>query len=85
MLIAMSNPAVHPESSSVVELESRATVCVVPGCGGAVVRHSLGGGQSVHRCMRCFRRYEVTGARVARAFGRSRLRQLIDEFVSWRE
>ena len=81
----MSNPAVHPESSSVVELESRATVCVVSGCGGAVVRHSLGGGQSVHRCMRCFRRYEVTGARATRASGRSRLRQLIDEFVSWRE
>ncbi len=81
----MSNPAIHPESSSVVELESRVAVCVVSGCGGAVVRHSLGGGQSVHRCMRCFRRYEVVGAAATRALGRSRLRQIIDEFVSWRE
>jgi len=81
----MGNPAVHSESSPVVELESRATVCVVPECRGAVVRHSLGGGQSIHRCLRCFRRYEVTGARPPRPSPRSRLRQLIDEFVSWRE
>ena len=81
----MSNLAVPAKSSSVVKLESQVAVCVVPGCGGVVVRHSLGGGQSIHRCLGCFRRYEMISAAETRTTGRSRLRQIIDEFVSWRE
>jgi hypothetical protein len=70
----------------VIVLDHRAAACVVPACGGAVVRHSLGAGQAVHRCARCFRRYEIAPAhRIDQIAGRSRLRRLFDELVSWRE
>ncbi len=76
----MSEPATIDTDAPVIEVDIRATVCVVPGCGGAVVRHSLGGGQAVDRCVRCFRRY-----RLATGHEPSKLRRFIDDFVSWRE
>ena len=70
----------------VIVLDHRAAACVVPGCGGAVVRHSLGAGQAVRRCVRCFRRYEMTPSESSGQIGdRSRLRRMFDELVSWRE
>ena len=69
--------------ASVIELGQRTSVCVVRGCGGAVVRHSLGAGQAVDRCVRCFRRYDVTSA-APEPFS-TRLRRVVDDFISWRE
>lgn len=56
--------------------------CLTPGCGGPVVRHSLGAGQSVLRCMRCFRRYSRS---IAVAPGGTALRRFVRDFVNWRE
>jgi len=78
----MSSTIPQPDGLSVIEVDERPDVCLVPGCGGLVVRHSLGGGVAVHRCIRCFRRYQ---RRDARADARSRLRRMLDEFVSWKE
>ena len=77
---------VYPASSTdnlVIELPERPERCVVNGCGGVVVRHSLGGGQAVHRCTRCFRRYRAMG--VAALEPKGRLRRFLDDFVAWRE
>jgi hypothetical protein len=71
----------QPDGLSIIEVEVRTTRCVVPDCGGAVVRHALGSGQSVDRCVRCFRRYQARDA----APGRGRVRRMIDEFISWRD
>ena len=49
----------QPDGTSVIEVEARTPVCLAVGCRGVVLRHSLGGGQSVDRCNRCFRRYQV--------------------------
>ena len=78
----MTPPATH-EDQSVVEVTERTSSCIVPGCGGAVVRHSLGGGVAVDRCTRCFRRYEVRASVMAQP--RGGLRRLLDEFVSWQD
>lgn len=78
----MRFPIPNPDGTTVIEVEKRPVNCVVDGCGGAVVRHSLGSGQSVYRCLRCFRRYQATGAMPDE---RSRLRRMVDDFVSWRE
>jgi hypothetical protein len=75
----------NPDGRSVIELATRTDVCVAEGCGGAVVRHSLGGGQSVDRCTRCFRRYQTRARTHNGASGRGRLRLLFREFVTWRE
>ena len=56
--------------------------CQSDGCDGYMVRHSLGCGQSVYRCSRCFRRSEAAVTIVAEP---GRFRRLIDEFVTWRE
>jgi hypothetical protein len=69
--------------ASLIELEHRTRVCVVPRCGGAVFRHSLGAGQAVDRCVRCFRRYETVHAAAESPAGR--LRRVLNEIVSWRE
>ncbi len=79
---AMRFPIPNPDGKNVIEVEERPVNCVIDGCGGAVVRHSLGGGQSVYRCLRCFRRYQAASALPET---RSRLRRMVDEFVSWRE
>jgi hypothetical protein len=79
----MSNSATPSELPAIIELEIRTAVCTVEGCGGKVVRHSLGSGQSVDRCTRCFRRYRTREG--ATAAQRSRLRRMLDEFVGWRE
>ena len=78
----MNYPAPNPDISPVTELGTRITECVE--CGGSVVRHSLGGGQSVDRCMRCFRRYRRRGD-LALAARKGRLRRMLDDFVTWRE
>jgi len=79
----MTHPATPPTDRPVLEVSVRTAVCVAPGCGGAVVRHSLGGGVAVDRCTRCFRRYELRGADEAQP--RGGLRRLLDEFVSWQD
>ena len=66
-----------------MQVAERTSVCVVPDCGGAVVRHSLGGGVAVDRCTRCFRRYEVRASATEQP--RGGLRRLLDEFVSWQD
>ena len=77
----MSEPATL--DSPVIEVGIRPTICLVEGCGGAVVRHSIGISQSVDRCVRCFRRYRL--APNATQPSPSKLRRFLDDFVSWRE
>ena len=76
----------NPNPATTIELNVRTARCVVGGCHGSVVRHSLGAGQSVDRCTRCFRRYQVrepvNSATIAE---KSRLRRMFDEFVAWRD
>jgi hypothetical protein len=79
----MTHPVNRQEDQAVLEVATRKAVCVVPGCGGAVVRHSLGGGVAVDRCTRCFRRYEVRGSVTAQP--RGGLKRLLEEFVSWQD
>jgi len=79
----MNYPIPDPDGSAVIELDRRISVCTVPGCGGTVVRHSLGSGQSVDRCIRCFRRYQARLQHAAE--WRGRFRRVIDEIVGWRE
>jgi len=81
----MNYPASPSDEATIIELDTRTAVCTAPGCGGTVVRHSLGGGQSVDRCTRCFRRYRARTAVEAEQAHRSRLRRMLDEFVGWRE
>jgi hypothetical protein len=71
-----------PDGLSVIELDARPNLCVVDECGGAIVRHSLGGGQSIDRCTRCFRRYQVRASAIE---DRGRWQRLLDDFVAWRE
>ena len=82
----MNAPALDP-NANIIEVDMRVTHCIVRGCGGAVVRHSLGGAQSVDRCTRCFRRYQVRPAlqRNAEAREPGRIRRFLNEFVSWRD
>lgn len=80
----MSHLPSFPEDA-VIELEARTAVCKAPHCHGTVVRHSLGGGQSVDRCTRCFRRYRVLSTALADDERRGPLRRALDEFVGWRE
>ena len=77
----MNNAA---EYAPVIRLETRASACVVPGCRGTIVRHSLGAGMSIDRCTRCFRRYEVGTAEQADA-GKGRFRRLVEDFITWRD
>jgi hypothetical protein len=78
----MNQPVLDPDGTSVIEVQSRIQTCIAPGCSGMVVRHALGGGQSVDRCTRCFRRYQVS---LAIGHEKSRLRRMLDEFVSWQD
>lgn len=61
--------------------------CTSDGCGGEVVRHSLGCGIAVGRCTRCFARYELSSPTTARGdeTGPSGLRRLLHDIVTWRE
>lgn len=78
-----AQPAVHTQPDLIIELPERSQECIVHECGGMIVRHSLGGGQAVDRCTRCFRRYRV--AERIEASPRGRLRRFIDDFVGWRD
>jgi hypothetical protein len=80
----MSDPATLSQDRPFIEVRARTAVCLVPNCGGAVVRHSLGAGQAVDRCSRCFRRYRVALA-APQPTSPSKLRRWLDDFVSWRE
>ncbi|MBI5288425.1 MAG: hypothetical protein HY873_05590 [Chloroflexi bacterium] len=80
----MQAPAFQSDHESVLEVDVRVTTCIAAGCGGMVVRHSLGGGQSVDRCTRCFRRYQVR-ATVAEGRRPGAFRRFIDDFVAWRD
>ena len=73
-----------PDGTAVIEVDARTTVCVMEGCGGAVLRHSLGAGQAIQRCTRCFRRYQVRADRLSTE-QRSKLRRIVDDFLAWRE
>ena len=79
-----AQPAVHIQPDVIIELPERSKDCVVHDCGGMIVRHSLGAGQAVDRCTRCFRRYRVTETPPDEA-RRGRLRRFIDDFVGWRD
>ena len=58
--------------------------CSAPGCNGEIIRHSLGCGIAVGRCMRCFARYELSRGGDASS-PRSVLRRFLHEIVTWRE
>ena len=77
------NETIPASNNAVVFVEARTDSCAFEGCGGKVVRHSLGNGQSVDRCTRCFRRYEVRASSMTEP--RSRLRRVVDEIVNWRD
>jgi hypothetical protein len=57
--------------------------CTADGCGGIVVRHSIGCGMAVRRCERCFARYEYVSP--AGAPRRPALQRLLHELASWRD
>lgn len=80
----MNAPVLDP-NPNIIEVDERVSRCVVSGCGGSVVRHSLGGGQSVQRCTRCFRRYQVRLSVHSEPAAPGRLRRLLNDFVSWRD
>jgi hypothetical protein len=80
----MRYPIPQPDGAAVIELDARTSICTAPGCNGIVVRHSLGAGQSIDRCTRCFRRYQTRKVEQPLA-QRSRLRRVLDEFITWRE
>ena len=75
------------DNPNVIDVDARVAHCVREGCGGAVVRHSLGGGQSIYRCTRCFRRYQVrpSVAVVPEQPQPGRFRRFLNDFVSWRD
>jgi hypothetical protein len=77
------NETIPAANSAVVLVAARIDTCMAEGCAGKIVRHSLGNGQSINRCTRCFRRYEVRLEMAAAT--RSRLRRVVDEIVNWRE
>jgi hypothetical protein len=79
----MNFPIPNPDGTSVIELDERTARCVVVGCGGTVVRHSLGAGMSVDRCTRCFRRYQVR--RSVDPAMKSRLQRFVHDFKTWRD
>ncbi len=78
----MTSTVPQADGMTVIEVEERPDVCLVPGCGGFVVRHSLGGGVASDRCTRCFRRYQL---REGAAAPRGRLRRVFGESVSWKD
>ncbi len=78
----MHAPVLQPNRASIVEVDARVTRCVVDGCGGTVVRHSLGGGQSIDRCTRCFRRYQLRSGELTRP---GAFRRFLNDFVTWRD
>ena len=61
--------------------------CSEPGCGGRLVRHSLGCGISTYRCLDCIRRASAARAAAdpARSPARSTFSKLLHEFATWQE
>jgi hypothetical protein len=66
-------------------------ICGREGCGGIVVRHSLGCAQAVSRCMRCFTEYDrvLGGQRTFAAVSiptfSHRISGVWRDFLSWRD
>jgi hypothetical protein len=56
-------------------------LCTKPGCGGTLVRRSLGCGISTYRCLDCIRRE----SRRASEKRTSALGRFARDFVSWRD
>lgn len=82
----MVNAPVLDPSQNVIEVDAPVNACILDGCGGMVVRHSLGGAQAVYRCSRCFRRYQVrSGVAIEEAPAQGRVRRFLSDFVSWRD
>ncbi len=75
----------HPHPS---QLASR-TRCTTEGCGGEILRHSLGCGMATGRCTRCFTRYNLadttTPVSGATASSRRPLQRLLHDFITWQE
>lgn len=55
--------------------------CTVADCNGEILRHSLGCGMAIGRCVRCFTRYDIAEA-AAEAPAR---RRFLHEILTWRE
>ncbi len=85
--LVMSAYPASPSSGSnvVIELPERTATCIVGGCAGIIVRHSLGSGQAVDRCTRCFRRYRLSRRAETPAVEKGRLRRFLDDFVAWKD
>lgn len=82
----MINAPVLDPSQNVIEVDAPVSACILDGCGGMVVRHSLGGAQAVYRCTRCFRRYQLRpGAAAGESSPPGRFRRFLTDFVSWRD
>lgn len=81
----MNTVLLDPTASAVVEVDALDGQCTSVGCGGSIVRHSLGAAQSVHRCTRCFRRYQLRQATTSSDTRRSPFRRFLSDFVSWRD
>jgi len=56
--------------------------CAVAGCNGEIVRHSLGCGMAIGRCVRCFTRYDIAEPAEEEAPAR---RGFLHEILTWRE
>jgi hypothetical protein len=81
----MNAPSLSP-SHNIIEVDANVSRCILEGCGGMVVRHSLGGAPAVYRCSRCFRRYPVrSDIAIEDAHPPGRLRRLLNDFTSWRD
>lgn len=61
------------------------TICARDGCGGIVLRHSLGCGQAVYRCHRCFTTYDAVPATASEPSLRDRVASSWSRFRHWRE
>jgi hypothetical protein len=83
----MHFPVPQPDGSTVIEVDPGETTCVIPECGGPIVRHSLGSGQAVYRCVKCFRRYQSRPAagEVGTPHERGRWRRMLRDFAGWRD
>ena len=73
---------VHINNGNGASRRGRRVTARCAGCGGEVVRHSLGCGMAVGRCTRCFARYELAAERDA---PRGRWSAFLHDMISWRE
>ena len=79
----MSIVTPHSDRQAASAPPSQIVRCTADGCGGIVLRHSIGCGMAVRRCERCFARYELASPN--RAPRRPALQRLLRDFASWRD